>query len=126
MAQGRSSPPRKHEIHHFGAIGQSPSLRSAYIAGITPGSTTKESAPRIRPGMTPGEGEVLLPLRPAFGPGYLGKVRHYRLVRSPDLAPGNWQTVPGYESIPGYGEELVVPFAKPATAVFFRAEIWLE
>jgi hypothetical protein len=34
--------------------------------------------------------------------------------------------VPGYESIPGYGEELIIPFVKPAAAVFFRSEIWLE
>lgn len=114
------------EIHHFGATGQGPFLRPTYIAGIAPDSAATVSVLRIRSGMTPGEGELLLSPRPAFGPGYLGKVRYYRLVRSPDLRAGAWQTVPSYESIPGYGEEIVIPFKKPTAAAFFRAEIWLE
>jgi hypothetical protein len=67
----------------------------------------------------------LLP-RAAFGPGYAGKTRKYRVVTSASLAPASWQAVPGYESISGDNVPVIIPVAVPVGPRFYRAEIWLE
>ncbi len=118
--------PDSWEIRHYGAIGQSPSLRSAYIAGLTPESGVTDGALVIRRSAESDHPELRLNARPAFGPGYLDKVRRYRVLRSPDLTPGSWSALPGYEAAPGDGLELAIPLSPPDPAVFFRAEAWLE
>jgi len=114
------------EIHHFGATGQSPALRSAYVSGRLPDSAGSDATLRIHRSTTPGIVELFLSPRPAFGPGYVDKTRRYRLLRSPDLAAGSWQPLPGHESIAADGIERTIPLVTPSPSGFFRAETWLE
>lgn len=117
------------EIHHFGSIGQPPTLRPAYLTGIAAQPGNHPSLPALRIGPSSPAGPLLLQLatRAAFGPGYLGKVRKHRILTSPDMAPGNWQPLPGSADIPADNLEHALPVGHPASpAAFYRAATWLE
>ena len=69
---------------------------------------------------------LLLQTRAALGPGYVGKIRRYRIATSPELAPASWQTLPGHAAIAGDNLLHTLPVAAPSPRAFYRAEIWLE
>ncbi len=100
-------------------------VRDAYITGADTVALQNDSALSIEAGSVDGFGLRLLP-RAAFGPGYAGKTRKYRVVTSTSLAPASWQAVPGYESISGDNVPIVIPVTATTGARFYRAEIWLE
>ena len=94
-------------------------------AGADPAALQNESAMSIEAGSADGFRLRLLPLA-AFGPGYAGKTRKYRVVTSTSLTPATWQAVPGYESISGDNIPIFIPVTASTGTRFYRAVIWLE
>ena len=118
--------PDSWETRHFGTIGQSPALRSDYLAGLAPGSAATGNPLRIQNSATPGTAELILEARAAFGPGYVGKTRRFRLLASPDLAPGSWTPLPEPAPVSGDNLPRFIEVPLSGSSVFFRAECWLE
>jgi unsaturated rhamnogalacturonyl hydrolase len=73
-----------------------------------------------------GNHQLLLYARAAFGPGYAGKLRKFRLQTSSTLDPADWQTVPGWESIVGDNLTRAFPVLAPDAHQFYRVAAWLE
>ena len=122
------------ELNHLGTTdrtalsvlaGTGQTVRDAYITGADPAALQNESAMSIEAGSADGFRLRLLPLA-AFGPGYAGKTRKYRVVTSTSLTPATWQAVPGYESISGDNIPIFIPVTASTGTRFYRAVIWLE
>ena len=116
------------EIHRFGSIGQNPaadpngdglSLLNEYILGGNPNL--------LQPGRDDaGKPVLVLDARAAFGPGYTGKIRKFRLLTNATLDAGGWQAVPGYEAVTGDNlpRSTAVPEAEERR--FYKVAAWLE
>ncbi len=125
--------PDSWEVHHFGSAGLDASamlpgtpltLAGAYLLGIDPAEPAHLPVLGIaRPGGTP---ELSLDARGAFGVGYQGRTRHYRIHASPDLEPGSWSALPGYEDLIGDNRVRRIPLGDEAPRGFYEAEIWLD
>lgn len=124
--------PAAWEIHHFGGEGQLPSLdpngdgvsiEDDFILGNDPdsrnpplfGIEAEES----------GDFRITLHARAAFGPGYEGKVRRFRLLTSPSL-DGDWQIVSGWESLQGDNLIHLLSVPKGGARRFYKIAAWLE
>jgi rhamnogalacturonyl hydrolase YesR len=121
------------EIHHFTANGQDPAAdpdgdgvnnQDEFILGGDP----HQWNPALLQTAGGGTGGLTLTLdaRAAFGPGYVGKTRKFRVLSSPTLQAGDWQAVPGYESISGDNLPRVLPVSTDAGHRFYKLACWLE
>lgn len=124
--------PAAWEIHHFGSEdhslsldpnGDGISIEDDFILGNDPDSEN----PPLLAIETEESGDLRLTLhaRAAFGPGYEGKTRRFRLLTSPSL-DGDWQAVPGWEAVPG--DNLTHPLSVPKSDLrrFYKIAAWLE
>lgn len=125
--------PAAWEIHHFGTQGQDPAadpngdgvtLKEDFILGGDPMARNPNLLQIDR--NEAGQPGLTLNARAAFGPGYTCKTRKFRILTSSTLLNGDWQIVPGYESITG--DNLPHPIAIPASEQrrFYKAASWLE
>lgn len=121
------------EIHYFGTVGQKPaadpngdgvSLHDEYILGNNPRSANPNLLQTGRD--SAGKPVLVLDARAAFGPGYAGKVRKFRLLTNPALDAGGWQVLPGYESITGDNLPRSIPIPDAEARRFYKAASWLE
>ena len=95
-----------------------------FVFGTDSRSGTSFAAVNIR--FANGSPQVYFPTIAASGTGYDGLVRYYRLKKCIS-GSGTWQTVIGYEKVPGNGTEVqynVHPQSNPCT--LFGLEAWLE
>lgn len=125
--------PAAWEIHHFGAQGQDPAadpngdgvtLEEDFILGGDPMAQNPNLLQIDR--NEAGQPRLTLDARAAFGPGYTGKTRKFRILTSTTLDGGDWQVLPGYEAIPG--DNLPRSIAPPDGGArrFYKAASWLE
>jgi rhamnogalacturonyl hydrolase YesR len=121
------------EIHHFNATGQDPAAdpdgdgadnRDEFILGGDP----HQWNPALLQTADNGTGGLNLTLNAhaAFGPGYVGKTRRFRIVSSTTLQTDDWQTVPGHESIAGDNLPRVIAVSNDNGRRFFKLACWLE
>jgi len=95
-----------------------------FVFGTDPGSGTSYSAVNIR--FANGAPQVYFQATETSGTGYDGLARYYRLKKC-IAGTGAWETVAGYDRIPGTGTEVqynVPPQSNPCT--LYSLEAWLE
>lgn len=121
------------EIHHFTANGQEPAADPdgdgvSNQDEFTLGGDPQQWEPALLQLAPTGSTDLTLTLdaRAAFGPGYDGETRKFRILSSPTLEADDWQTVPGYESITGDNLPRVLPVSTDASRRFYKLACWLE
>jgi rhamnogalacturonyl hydrolase YesR len=77
------------------------SLFEAYTIGVDPMDPVDRFSVCVNQTATPGDLRLSFTARAAFGPGYEERERHYSVWSSPDLSPGTWTKLPGYDSFTG-------------------------
>jgi len=121
------------EIHYFGSTGQDldsdpngdgVNLKTEFILGAEPFAHNSnllqmgddESGQRV----------LTLNARAAFGPGYVGRTRKFRILTSSTLGSGDWQPVPGWESITGDNLPRTLAIPADGNRRFYQVASWLE
>lgn len=121
------------EIHHFTANNQNPVAdpdgdgvdnQDEFMLGGDP----HHWDPALLQIADDGAGELILTVeaRAAFGPGYVGKTRKFRVLASPSLEAGDWQAVAGYETIHGDNLTRAISVTTDSPRRFFKLACWLE
>ncbi|MEX1117034.1 MAG: glycoside hydrolase family 88 protein [Akkermansiaceae bacterium] len=119
--------PDSWEIHHFGATGVDPSLKSAYITGSDPRSPAPDPLLSIESPVPPHGYHLRILPSAAFGPGYLGWTRRYRILTSQNLSTPSWRPLPDQEILTGDNVLRLIPIdTSSAPRSFFRTHAWLE
>lgn len=97
-------------------------------AEFTAGTHPKDPASRfiLRIGSIGGTPQVSFDALRAEGPGYEQRTRRYALQRLAGASGGVWQSVPGYEAIPGANQQVTYLPSSGATAECYRGLVWLE
>ncbi|MBN1674206.1 MAG: fibronectin type III domain-containing protein [Kiritimatiellae bacterium] len=95
-----------------------------YIAGTGPASAGECLA--VEAGLAGGHLRVSFATIVAAGAGYEGLVRGYTLEQCSAINGGDWQPVPGYETIAATGGTLTYTPADAGGMALYRVRVWLE
>jgi rhamnogalacturonyl hydrolase YesR len=121
------------EIHHLGSTGQNPdsdpngdgvTLEAEFILGADPVSQNSNLLQIGRDAS--GHPVLTLNARAAFGPGYVGRARKFRVQTSSTLGAGDWHSVPGWESITGDNLPRTLAIPEDGGRRFYQVSSWLE
>lgn len=100
------------------------SLMGDYIAGTDPADP--DSLPAVAVTPTAGGPQLAFHAPAAFGPGYAGLTRWFRVEQTPSLTDPDWRPVPGLDPVPGDNLRQTVVLPAPEQPMFYRTRTWLQ